>query len=102
MAKMLGPDEIRIIRTCLANFDAEGIGLYVQSVNAIIRAFDDKDFVQSLYNTGRFGTDTKEKLQNFVKIINEFRATYLGTDGLVEETKAYVAAVEQEINKGMR
>lgn len=102
MAKMLGPDEIRIIRTCLANFDAEGISLYVRSVNAIIRAFDDQDVVQSLYNTGKFGTDTKEKLQNFVKIINEFRATYLGTDGLVEETKAYVAAVEEDNNKGMR
>ena len=102
MAKMLGPEEIRIIRTCLANFDAEGIGLYVSSVNSIIRAFDNQDIVQSLYSTGKFGTDTKEKLQNYVKIINEFRATYLGTDGLVEQTKVYLASVEEEINKSMR
>ncbi len=99
MGKMLGPQEISSIRRCMTNFDSEGIGLYVRSVKAMIDAFEDQNVVQSLYATGKFGEDTKGKLENYVKIINDFRESYLGEGGLVEQTHKYLNTVEEENNR---
>ena len=99
MDKLLGPQEIGKIRSCITNFDAEGIGLYVHSVEAIINAFEDQNVVQSLYATGKFGEDTKQKLEDYVKIINNFRQSYLGEGELVDQTKKYLDAVEEENNR---
>ena len=101
MDKLLGKDEITRIHYCLNNFDAEGIGLYVRSVNAMIKSFEDQNVVQSLYATGKFGEDTKQKLENYVSIINNFRDSYLGEGGLVAQTKNYLNQVEEENNKRM-
>ncbi len=101
MDKLLGPEQIREIRGCLNNFDSEGVELYVASINSMIKAFENQEIVQSLYATGKFGEGTKEKLEEFVKIINNFRASYIGNSGLCEQTSKYLEEVEEANNRSM-
>lgn len=99
MNHLLGEDDLNRLSVHLTNFDSEGVAFYVQSIEAMISAFDNQEIVQSLYASGKFGAGTKEKLESFLKILNDFRETYRGEGGLIDLTRNYINQVREENNR---
>ena len=91
MGKVLTIQELEAIQEQLARFNSKVVVFYEQ-YNDAIKLFESEGVVQSLYQSGNYGSGLKEELQK-VKgaMYSYFNLLSSGPNSLINVTKKYIS-----------
>lgn len=87
---MLGMSEIESARSALIELQSE-VRNFREIVDSIVKSFEVNEVVKSLYESGKFGAETKQKIDKISFGVDKYCDTILnGSDGLINRTRDFL------------
>lgn len=77
---------------------SEEIAKEKENITNIINLFDNEPVVQSFYESGKFGIDNRNKLQDIKNTIEQYEATINDSNGLYTTTMQFIKEQRSRIN----
>lgn len=98
--QLLTNDTISQLYDELEEFNREFIDMYT-GISTVVASFEKNDVVRSLYESGRFGQEEKEKLEKLKKGLKKYYDMISEKDGLVINTKQFLEEQRRLNNMNM-